>query len=88
MIFTTQRGESFDTDKDLSAAERHILQKLFLWKDLAVSVEEFRGKKQQALRKGWNNQGPVQESRALQSITADLEAQVARRLRGGKPRPG
>jgi hypothetical protein len=80
MIYTTQRGESFDTDKDFSAAERHILQKLLLWKDLAASVEEFRSKKQEALRKGWGDSGPIQESRNMQSLTRDLEAQVARRL--------
>jgi hypothetical protein len=29
MIITTWNGKSFDTDKELSAPERHILQKLF-----------------------------------------------------------
>ena len=81
MIFTTQRGESFDTGKDLSAAERHILQKLFLWKDLASSVEDFRSEKQKALLKGWNDSGPIPESSAMKSITRDLEEQVILRLR-------
>jgi hypothetical protein len=80
MIFTTTRGESFDTDKDLSAAERHLLQKLFIWKDFAASVEEFRMKKQEALSKGWNNSGPIHESRALTSITRSLEETVSLRL--------
>jgi hypothetical protein len=80
MIFTTNRGESFDTDKDLSAAERHILQKLFIWKDFASSVEEFRMKKQEALTKGWNNSGPLHEGRALNSITRSLEETVTLRL--------
>lgn len=80
MIYTTQRGEAFDTEKDFSSPERHILQKLFIWKDLASSVEEFRSKKQEALLKGWNNSGPIQESRPLKSLTRDLEEQVARRL--------
>ncbi|MDP3183324.1 MAG: hypothetical protein Q8M54_10985 [Desulfobaccales bacterium] len=80
MLYTTQRGESFDTEKDFSSSERHILQKLFLWKELAASVEEFRSKKQAALLKGWNNSGPLPESRALKSLTRDLEEQVARRI--------
>ena len=80
MIVTTQSGAAVDTGKDLSAPERHILQKLLLWKDLAVSVEEFRGKKEQALREGWNDSGPVRESRALGSIVRDLEEKVAQRL--------
>ena len=82
MIYTTQKGETFDLEKDFSSPERHILQKLLLWKDLAVSVAEFRVKQQEALRKGWGDSGPVQESRNLQRLTQDLEAQVARRLRG------
>ena len=81
MIFTTKRGECFDTGKDLSAAERHILQKLFLWKDLASRVEDFRSEKQKALLKGWNDSGPIQESGAMKSITRDLEEQVTLRLR-------
>ncbi len=60
MLYTTKRGESFDTDKDFSAPERHILQKLFIWKDFAANVEEFRSKKEEALRKGWNDSS-VQE---------------------------
>ncbi len=84
MIYTTQKGESFDLENDFSAPERHILQKLLLWKELAASVEEFRGKKQEALQKGWGDSGPVPESRNLQVLTQDLEAQVARRLQGKK----
>ncbi len=80
MIVTTKSGASVDTSRDLSAPERHILQKLLLWKDLAASVEEFRGKKEQALRDGWNNSGPIRESRALGSIIRDLEETVAQRL--------
>ena len=80
MIYTTQKGETFDLEQDFSSPERHILQKLLLWKDLAQSVEQFRAKKQEALRKGWGDSGPVQESRNLQSLTSDLEEQVAARL--------
>jgi hypothetical protein len=84
MIYTTQSGESFDLEKDFSSPERHILQKLFIWKDMAASVEEFRLKQQEALRKGWGDSGPVQASRNLKSITRDFEAQVALRIRAAK----
>lgn len=84
MIYTTQKGETFDLEKDFSSAERHILQKLLLWKDLASSVEEFRAKQQEALRKGWGDSGPVHPSRNLQKLTQDLEEEVARRLREEK----
>lgn len=83
MIYTTRNGDTFDLEQDFSSAERHILQKLLLWKDLAAGVEEFRAKKQEALRKGWGDSGPVQESRALQRLTKDLEEQVAARCWGG-----
>jgi hypothetical protein len=85
MIYTTQRGESFDLQKDFSSPERHILQKLFIWKDMAASVDEFRLKTQEALGKGWGDSGPIQASRNLESITRDFEAQVALRIRGAKP---
>jgi hypothetical protein len=85
MIYTTQSGEAFDLEKDFSSPERHILQKLLLWKDMAASVEEFRLKKQEALAKGWGDSGPVPESRNLQRITGDLAEQVALRIRATKP---
>jgi hypothetical protein len=81
MIFTTKSGQSFDTEKDLTAPERHILQKLFLWKSMASSIEEFRRKKQEALARGWNESGPIPESRSLKCITEDLELRVADRLK-------
>jgi hypothetical protein len=84
MIVTTKNGKSFDTQRDLSAPERHILQKLFLWKSMASSLEEFRTKKEEALRKGWNHSGPVQESRVLTAIVRDLEEKVIQRLREEK----
>jgi hypothetical protein len=88
MLYTTRRGESFDLGKDFSSPERHILQKLFLWKDMAASVEEFRLKKQEALHKGWGDSGSIQESRNMQNITRDLEERVARRLGSATPGPG
>ena len=84
MIYTTQRGESFDLEKDFSSPERHVLQKLFFWKDMAASVEEFRLKKQEALRRGWGDSGPIQESGNLQRLTRDFAEQVARRVRAAQ----
>ncbi|MHB9072256.1 MAG: hypothetical protein ACYC6G_01895 [Desulfobaccales bacterium] len=84
MHYTTKRGEKFDLEKNFSSPERHILQKLLLWKDMAASAEEFRSKKQEALRKGWGDSGPIQASPALKSLTQDLEEQVAARTQGAK----
>jgi hypothetical protein len=80
MIITTNSGRSFDSDRDLTAPERHILQKLFIWVSFASSRDEFRRKKEEALLKGWNNSGPVEESEALRTIIADLEEKVSLRL--------
>ena len=81
MIYTTRTGETFDLEKDFSSAERHVLQKLLLWKDMAASLEEWRRKKQEALAKGWGDSGPIPESRAMKILTRDLEDQVARSIR-------
>jgi hypothetical protein len=80
VIITTQEGKSFDTETDLTAPERHILQKLFLWESLASTLDQFKEKKEQALLKGWNNSGPIQASVALKSIIRDLERKVSARL--------
>ncbi len=80
MIIATRSGKSFDTDRDLSAAERHILQKLFIWEALASSLEQFREKEKQAMLKGWNDSGPIQTSEAMRTILADLEQRVVLRL--------
>jgi hypothetical protein len=88
MIYTTQKGQSFDLEKDFSSPERHVLQKLLLWKDMAVSVDEFRLKKREALRKGWGDSGPLQASRNLEILTQDCEAQIALRIRAAKPGQG
>ena len=84
MILTTRTGQSFDTETDLTAQERHVLQKLFLWKSMASSVEEFRKKKEEALQKGWNLSGAIRESDALRAIVGDLEEKVILRLREEK----
>ncbi|MGD9031625.1 MAG: hypothetical protein PVJ69_07370 [Desulfobacteraceae bacterium] len=82
MIITTEDGKSYDTEIDLTAPERHILQKLFLWESMASTLDQFREKKDQALFKGWNNSGPIQESPALKRIIKDLERKVSVRLKG------
>ena len=80
MKYHTLSGQSIDTDRDLSAPERHILQKLFLWESMAGSLREFREKKKAALEKGWNGSGPVPESQHLKSVIQDLERKVRARL--------
>ena len=84
MIIDTENGRTFNTETDLTAAERHILQKLFLWKSMASSIQQFKEKKNDALRKGWNNSGPITESIALKTIISDLERKVALRLHTGE----
>lgn len=85
MIINTWNGKSFDTDKDLTAPERHIIQKLFAWGSLVTNLEQFREKKKDALLKGWNNSGPIGESMALRTISIDLERKVVARLRKDAP---
>lgn len=80
MIFSTANGKSFDTDKDLTAPERHILQKLFLWETMASSIDEFKEKKDAALLAGWNNSGAIREGPALNSIILELERRVTERI--------
>lgn len=84
MIITTQDGKTYDTETDLTAAERHVLQKLFLWKTMASSLEVFRDKKEQARLKGWNDSGPIRETPALKDIVRDLEQKVIARLNSEK----
>jgi len=80
MIITTKEGKTFDTAIDLTAPERHILQKLFIWESMASSLDQFREKKEEALIKGWNNSGPIPGSAALRSIILELEGRVSHRL--------
>jgi hypothetical protein len=82
MIIRTLKGQAFDTERDMTAPERHILQKLMIWESMASSVEEFRLRTKEAMLRGWNNSGPVHESEALKSVVADLEEKVVLRLRG------
>ena len=83
MVITTRNGETIDTERDLTAPERHILQKLFLWESMASSLHEFRAKKEEALRKGWNRSGPVMEGRLLSLVIEDLEKKIISRLGDG-----
>ncbi len=81
MIIQIDTGIGIDTDRDLNSAERHILQKLFGWKTMVHSKEEFREKKESALHVGWNNSGPVRESRALALVIEQLEKELLLRLK-------
>jgi len=81
MIIETKIGKAFDTERDLTAPERHILQKLMIWESLASSPDEFRQKKIEALNKGWNDSGPIRESEALKTIVGDMEEKVILRLK-------
>jgi len=81
MIITTRSGKSYNTETDLNAPERHILQKLFIWESMASSIEVFRQKKEEAILKGWNHSGPIREREVLKSIIADLEEKIILRLK-------
>ena len=81
MIIKLKSGKSYDTEIDLSAPERHILQKLFLWESMASSMDEFNIKKEAALMKGWNGSGPIVESDALRNIILDLAKKVSDRIK-------
>jgi hypothetical protein len=84
MIITTTDGRSLDTDRDLTAAERHILQKLFLWEEMAVTLNQFREETAKAFRRGWNNSDPIKESPAMRIIISTMESRLIARLEGKK----
>lgn len=84
MILTTTDGRTFDTERDLTAAERHILQKLFLWEEMALNLDQFREEKVKAFRKGWNDSGPIMESPAMGVIIAAVEKRLIARLQAGE----
>ncbi|TKB24813.1 hypothetical protein FCL47_16350 [Desulfopila sp. IMCC35006] len=83
MLIPIDNNPDIDTDRDLSSAERHIVQKLFGWKTMVHSVAEFRQKKESALVMGWNNSGPIRESRALALVAKQLEKEIVHRLSPG-----
>lgn len=80
MIIEIDGGKDIDTDRHLTAAERHVVQKLFGWKSMVTSVAEFRDKKESALRIGWGDSGPIPESNALKNISMQLERDLKKRL--------
>ncbi|MBW1721406.1 MAG: hypothetical protein JRH13_09860 [Deltaproteobacteria bacterium] len=80
MIIRLENGRSIDTSTDLNAPERHILQKLLFWSDMAESLEEFNRKKEEAFRKGWNRSGPVSISRNMKEVLSELEKKLIERL--------
>jgi hypothetical protein len=80
MIIRTHKGQPIDT-ADLSPEERHVIQKLLAWMTLVDSVDQFRQKTHQALAAGWNNSGPVRETRTLARVIQHLEKQVRQRLK-------
>ncbi len=84
MIIETNNGKRFHTDRDLTAPERHILQKLFLWESMAESIEQFREKKEKALKTGWNGSGPVSAGPALKAICRNMENNLTARLKRPK----
>ncbi|MBM4285691.1 MAG: hypothetical protein FJ128_10655 [Deltaproteobacteria bacterium] len=85
MFYTTRQGRSYHLERDFSSAERHLLQKLFIWQEMAGSVEEFRRRTREALLRGWGDSGPIRPGRTLQEMLTDLEGRVAQRLGMGKP---
>ena len=80
MKINLTNGMSIDTDKDFGPEERHIVQKLLAWASIVESVARFRELKRKALTDGWNNSGPVGESRALSLVADDLEVRIRQRL--------
>ena len=80
MIISLKNGKTIDTDRDLSPPERHVLQKMFAWEWSAGSIEQFRQKRDEALRVGWNGSGPVQAGGALKAIMGEMEQKVKDRL--------
>ncbi len=81
MILNLGDGSSIDTAKELGPEERHIVQKLFAWSDTVQSVARFRELKKKALADGWNNSGPLRESRTLSLVARDLEVRIRQRLK-------
>lgn len=83
MIIHLDKQTAIDTARDLGPEERHVVQKLMAWKTLVTSVGQFREKKEQALAAGWNDSGPVRETRNLTLIYRHLEKEVRQGLKKG-----
>jgi hypothetical protein len=80
MIIHLADNSEIDTERDLHAEEKHILQKLLCYKYFVGSVAEFREKKEAAFRVGWNDSGPVRESATMTRIADQLETELRLRL--------
>ena len=81
MIIQIDNDTVIDTDNDFSSGERHVLQKLLGWKTMVKSMAEFRQKKESALALGWNNSGPIHESRAFLLAVQQLEKELSFQLK-------
>ena len=81
MLIPIDNNTAIDTDRDLSAEERHVLQKLLCYKTYVDSLDEFRDKKNLAYSVGWNNSGPIKESQALRQVVLQMEKELTIRLK-------
>lgn len=81
MIITLSTGRKIDTETDLTAEERHIVQKLYAWASVLDSMEAFREKRNQALDAGWNSSGPVAQRHMLREILDDVEKNLDAQLK-------
>jgi len=81
MIIQIDNDTVIDTDNDFSSGERHVLQKLLGWKTMVKSIAEFQQKKESALAVGWNNSGPIRESRAFTLAVQQLEKELRLQLK-------
>jgi len=84
MIIQTNTKD-IDTDRDLSPEERHVLQKLFCYRSIVDSIDEFQEKTRLALQTGWNNSGPVRKTSNLRLVIQQLEEEVRKRLQDSEP---
>ncbi len=80
MIILCENSKEVDTAR-LSPEERHIIQKLLIWKSLVTSMAGFKKKTAAALRDGWNNSGPVCTTQDLALVITHFEKKVQNRLK-------
>ena len=85
MLIHLDNNTDIDTDRDLNSEERHVLQKLLCYKVYVDSLEQFREKKEKAYAVGWNNSGPIRESKALKQIVQQMEKELKLRLKNDTP---
>ena len=83
MIYTTQRGESFDLERFFprrNAISSRSCSSGKIWLPVSMNSDLKSGR---PWAKAGSDSGPVQASRNLESITRDFEAQVALRIADG-----